>query len=131
MPAPGRYPEGMEKSDLFDMIRTFAERPGATLRLYHIVGSKSGEAWQGSVTWDGDGGEIASGFKVGVRHDPIDALADIVRQALLYPNPAVRERAPLVMAAPKRIADDLDDLLGSTSPSVPATTGDDLEDLLG
>lgn len=131
MPAPGRYPEGMEKTDLFDMIRRVAERPGAELRLYHIVGSKSGEAWQGSVTWDGDGGQVASGFKVGVRHDPIDALADIVRQALLYPNPPVRERRPLVMAAARPAADDLDDLLGINLPSVPAATGGDLEELLG
>lgn len=103
---------------LVEMLQEVAQRPGMSLRLYHVAGSPSGPHWQAAITWDGDAGQIAQGgFKVACRSDPIDAIADTVRQALMYPTAA---RPP-----PAAAADDDDDILGGPAPA------DDDEDILG
>lgn len=69
--------------ETLSLLRRVLELPGASLRVYHIAGSLSGENWQCGITWDTVKG-INSGFHVACRHDPVAALTDGCRHVLDY-----------------------------------------------
>lgn len=67
--------------ETLSLLRQVLELPGASLRVYHVAGSLSGENWQCGITWDTAKG-INSGFHVACRHDPVASLTDGCRHVL-------------------------------------------------
>lgn len=102
------------------LLREILDLPGASIRLYRVAGSLSGEAWQCAINWDTHQG-INAGFNVGVRQDPIAALADVCRHTLEHK-----------IGQPQKPADD-GDFAFALSHSVSLNAHDDysLDDLLG
>lgn len=103
--------------ETLDLLRRFLAHDGASLRLYHVAGSFDTKVWQCALSWDTQKG-IDTGFHVGTRQDPVEALADICRHALTYQLvPAEKdEKAVAIATSVSKIINvedvSIDDLLG-------------------